>query len=654
MSRGSGPILDVRGLTRSYGARTLFRGVDLSVAEEEKVGVIGRNGLGKSTLFRILAGLEGYEEGTLALRRGARVGFLPQDPPLEPGRTILETAAEGRPELREALAGYHRVNRELAGAPGSEAEARLLERQGQLSARLDALDGWDWSHRVETVLTRLGIDGWDRTTGTLSGGERRRVSLARTLLSDPDLLLLDEPTNHLDADMVLWLEETLFDFPGAVLVVTHDRYFLDRVVDRMIEISPEGLASYDGGYSEYLEARAEREARARTEEEKRVKLLEKELAWARRSPPARTGKQKARRERAKEMATRQRERDRSRTREVELELQAAPRLGRTVLELEVVSKAYGRGDDRRVILDAFTDRLLAGERIGVAGPNGVGKTTLLRIVVGNEEPDAGTVVRGANTRIGYLDQERRLDPELSVARAVSDADWVQVGGRRMHLRAYLDRFLFPAHMQEQKVGSLSGGERNRVLLARLFLEEFNLLVLDEPTNDLDLDTLRILEEALEEFEGCVLIVTHDRFLLDKMATSLLVFEGDGRVRRHHGSWDSWLARREEERADVEERRREAERTRRESRASEARAQARRARAGRDRLSFHEKRELEGMEERIAALEEEKESLAARLADGAFYQESADEVAEATRRFGELERELQALYDRWMELEERAG
>jgi ABC transport system ATP-binding/permease protein len=604
-------ILDVRGLRKSYGARTLLDGVDLHLAEGEKVGVIGRNGSGKSTLFRILAGLEGHDGGTIALRRDVRVGFLPQDPEMDPGARTRDVAAEGLP---------------------------------------DGLDEWEKGHRVEAMLSRLGVEDPDRPVGDMSGGERRRVALARTLLQEPDLLLLDEPTNHLDADTVLWLEETLFDFPGAALIVTHDRYFLDRVVDRMLEVTPRGLTSYDGGYTDYLEERAARDERERVEEGKRLRFLEKELAWARRSPPARTGKQKARRGRARELAGEQRKIERQRTGAVEMEMAEAPRLGSRVLELHGVSKAYGD----RVILDDFSDRLLKGERVGVVGPNGVGKTTLLRLVVGEEAPDGGEVVLGENTRIGYLDQARELDPELSVERAVSELDRVRFQGREMHLNAYLDRFLFPPEVRGQKVSSLSGGERSRVLLARLLLQDSNLLVLDEPTNDLDLDTLRILEDALEGFPGCILLVTHDRYLLDRLATSLWVLEGEGRVRRHHGSWDAWLTRREEEQAGERARKQEEERRQRDRRAAEGREQAREARSDRQRLTFKEKRELEGLGDRIGELEREKEELGGRLADPEFYQNQEADVAGATRRYREVEEELEAAYQRWMELEEKAS
>ncbi|TVR65834.1 MAG: ABC transporter ATP-binding protein [Gemmatimonadales bacterium] len=643
-------VLDAQGLRKSYGARELLPGVDFSVAEREKVGVVGRNGSGKSTLLRILAGEESADAGTVALRRGLRVAYLPQDPPVDPHRTIFRTAGEGTGSLQGDLLAYQEVNQELARGPDGARLEELLARQSRLASRIERDGGWDLQHRIETVLTRLGIEGWERTMGTLSGGERRRVALARTLLSEPELLLLDEPTNHLDADTVLWLEETLYDFPGAVVVVTHDRYFLDRVVDRMVEVSHRGLTSYPGGYTDYLAQRAEREAREAVEAEKRSRLLEKELAWARRSPPARTGKQKARRARAAEMAEEARESSRERQGTVELEVTEAPRLGRTVLELHDVGKDYGE----RTVLDGVSDRLSAGERIGVVGPNGAGKSTLLRIVVGEETPDRGHVVLGENTRVGYLDQQRELDPELTIARAVSVSDWVELNGRRLHLKAYLDRFLFPAHLHNQKVSSLSGGERTRLLLARLLLERFNLLVLDEPTNDLDLDTLRILEEAVEDFPGCVLVVTHDRFLLDKVATSLLVFEGEGRVRRHHGSWDRWLQRREAETAARRERERDEERARKEARASAAREQAREARSDRPRLSYRERQELDGVVERIRILEGEKEKLETQLADPATYGGDTTGIAVASRRLGEVQGELEPLYERWMELEERAG
>jgi len=433
--------------------------------------------------------------------------------------------------------------------------------------------------------------------------------------------------------------------------VTHDRYFLDRVVDRMVEVTSEGLLSYEGGYTDYLEARIQREARLRVEEDKRTKLIEKELAWARRSPPARTGKQKARRARAKELGVEQREREARRIRDVELEMADAPRLGRKILELDRVTKRYGG----RPVLSGVTDRLLAGDRIGIVGPNGAGKSTLLRIVAGVEAPDEGVVTLGENTRVAWFDQERKLDPELTVGRAVSTTDWVELNGRTMHLRAYLDRFLFPSHVHDQRVSALSGGERNRLLLARLFLQEFNLLLLDEPTNDLDLDTLQVLEDLLEEFTGCLLVVSHDRYLLDKVATSLLVFEGEGRVRRHHGSWDAWLARTEASRAEADARRREGERREKEARAEAARVESRASRSAGPRLTYQEQKELRQLTSRIGELEGEQAGLEAALADPSLYAAGGDaSPAAMTHRYARVKEELDEALLRWMELEERAG
>ena len=606
-------ILDVRDLRKSYAAKVLFDGVTFFVSEGEKVGIIGRNGSGKTTLFEILAGIEGYEEGVIARRQDLVVGYLPQDPQIDPTHSVFETVSEGRAQVSDTAAD------------------------------------WEWNHRIARSLTQLQVEGWDRKMGELSGGERRRVALARTFLSEPELLLLDEPTNHLDADTVLWLEEILFDFRGAVLVITHDRYFLDRVVDRMIEISNGVLTSYSGGYTEYLETRAECVAREEAEDARRVRFLERELAWARKAPPARTGKQKARRRRVLELASEQWDRERTRQGEVEIDIGGSPRQGHRVVDIHDLSFHYGD----KVVIENFSDRLLAGERVGVIGPNGVGKTTLLRILTGEEFPKSGSIVLGENTRIGYFDQDREIDPTLSVERAVSKTDWVSVGGRSIHLRAYLERFLFPPHVQRQRVDSLSGGERNRLLLARLLLQEFNLLILDEPTNDLDLDTLRVLEEALESFSGCVVMVTHDRYLLDKLATSLWVFEGGGEIYRHHGGWDSYLARREKDQESNTALRREKEQSRQKARAEVARMQAKAARSDPKRLSYNEQRELEGMDARIAGVEVERDELSGLLGNPEFYRGEAARVSAVTTRYNDLEKELKALYNRWMDLEERA-
>jgi ABC transport system ATP-binding/permease protein len=634
------PLLTVTDLHKSHGTRLLFAGVSFGVEDGEKVGFIGPNGAGKSTLLRIVAGLEAPDRGVLAMRRGATVGFLPQEPELAAGETIRSAVGGGRPGMRESLDEYYAVAAEIAAS--TDPPERLLLRQGELMSKIEALGGWHWMHEVERVLTQLDLTSWDRDVEALSGGEKKRVALGRVLLDAPDLLLLDEPTNHLDADTTRWLEEWLLDYAGAVMLVTHDRYFLDRAVSRMIEVTPRDFASYDGGYTEYLEAKAEREAREATAAAKRDKLVEQELAWVKRSPAARTGKQKARIKRL-DAARAESDADRPSS-DMELRFGPPPRLGRTVLELEDVSKSYAE----RTLIRGLTTRLRAGERIGVIGPNGAGKTTLLRLVLGLEQPDSGTVRLGANTRVAYFDQQRAdLDPSRSVYEAVANEEWVEFGGRRVHLRSYLESFLFPTAVQDQRVGSLSGGERNRVMLARFLLQEANLLVLDEPTNDLDLPTLRVLESALADFGGCVLVVSHDRFFLDKVATGLLVFERDGVVHRHEGGYDLYRRLKEEAARAAAAAEPKEERT---ARKAAERKDAPRAR----RLTYQERRELEGMEAAILAAEERRDEIGVQLTVPALYVDTPGKVAELRAELAEVEALVESLYARWAELEEIAS
>jgi ABC transport system ATP-binding/permease protein len=641
-------VLNVNGLRKGFGGRIILDGVSFAIDEGEKVGFIGANGSGKSTLFRIVSGLDGADSGDIAIRRGVRATYLAQEPEFAAGQLITDAVAEGRPELRDALRDYDVVSRRLAGT--HDDHDALVHRQADLAATLDRLGGWDWTHRVEAMLTRLGVASWDRTVDDLSGGEAKRVALARALLAEPELLLLDEPTNHLDADTILFLEEYLIDYAGAVMLITHDRYFLDRVVDRMMEVVNGELNTFSGGYTQYLEESAARAERQAVVDSRRRRLIEQELDWARRSPPARTGKQRARVQRAKSLESESAEYRASRAKDMRLHAPDTTRLGRTVLNLHAVSKGY----DGRTLVRGFSTIMRAGERIGIIGPNGAGKTTLLRIILGEEAPDSGEVETGINTRIAYYDQRRaELDPDVSVYEAAGNTDWVEIGGRRTHLRSYLEDFLFPTERQQQKVGSLSGGERNRLMLAKLLMQPANLLILDEPTNDLDLVTLQVLEAAIADYPGCVLMVTHDRFFLDKIATALFVFEGNGVVHRHEGNFE--LYRRLRERKDAEAA----------ALATEAR-QARAAAEGRiasrapaaasgapQKLSWKEARELEGLEQRILEAESRREELAARLADPALYQDAAAAAA-ANAEFQAATAQVDALFARWTELEERNG
>jgi ATP-binding cassette subfamily F protein uup len=635
-------ILNVQNLQKSFGTRTLFSGVSFAVDEGEKVGFIGANGSGKTTLFRVVAGIEGMEGGSLALKREATVGYLAQEPEFAEGDTIRSAVAAGHPEMEAVLREYHSVSDRIAAGEGDE---RLVAKQGDLLSRIDALGGWEWEHQVENMLTRVELDGWDRPVEGLSGGEKKRVSLARVLLQRPDLLLLDEPTNHLDADTTLWLEDYLLDYPGAVMLITHDRYFLDRVVTRMIEVHRAELTSFPGAYTEYLEAKSVREERLSVEEAKRAKLIEQELAWVKRSPAARTGKQKARINRLSGTQVEQAEKRLPSQDVADIRFGHPPRLGRTVLEIEDVSKAYGD----RVLVDGLTTGLRAGERVGIVGPNGAGKTTLLRMILGEEAPDSGKLELGENTRIAYFDQRREeLDPDSTLLEAISNQDWVMAAGQRVHVRSYLESFLFSTQVHDQKVRSLSGGERNRLLLARLLLQDANLLILDEPTNDLDLVTLQVLESALADFPGCLLVVTHDRYFLDKLATGLLVFEGDGVVRRHEGGYDLYRRLREQRLAE------EAERERAARAPAPRQAKAVPKAAAARKLSWREKEELEGMEAAIQAAEEERKRLEESLSVSSLYVDTPDKVAEVTESFRLASERVDRLYARWAELEEIAS
>jgi ATP-binding cassette subfamily F protein uup len=637
-------LLRAANVQLSFGSRTVFQGLTLTIEEGERVGLVGVNGSGKSSLMKILAGAARADTGELQLRRGARVTYLPQEPEFPEGATVASELSVSQAPLKEALAAHAELARRLESAP-ADAHDRLLEQMAALSDRIEQMGGWDTEHHAKTLLDRLGVKDWERPVAQLSGGLRKRVAIARALLTRPDLLLLDEPTNHLDADTVDWLEEELDKLPGALLLVTHDRYFLDGLVDRIVEIQPgEGVTSYPGNYQAYLEQKLVAQENAELAQHKRERWIAQEVAWLRRGPEARRTKSKARIERAQKLMA---EKGFQRPKVAELRVAAAPRLGHTVIEAEGLRKSFGE----RKVLDGVDFRLQRGERVGLVGPNGVGKTTFLRVLLGETPPDGGKLVIGKNTKVAYYDQQRaQLDLESTVYDSASQGeDWVILGEQKVALRDYLDDLLFPVPMQRMRVKALSGGERNRLLLARLFLEGANVLVLDEPTNDLDIVTLNILERLLLDFGGSTLLVTHDRYFLDKVATSILTFEGGGRVVRYEGNYAMY--RRLKEQADAQAA--SAAPAAKPAPRKEEPPPAPKAPRKPGKLSYKEQRELDGMEAAIEAAETKKAALEAQLADPAVYS-NGPKVAEVQKELEATAAEVDRLYARWQELQDLAA
>ena len=648
------PILTARNLSKAYGARPLFTGATFTLRRGEKAALLGVNGTGKSTLLRVLAGLEPADGGSVEQRRDTTILYLPQEPELAPERTARQIVQEG-------LAAWHAVKEEYdlvtekIGNEGHE-DLALLTRQAALGDSLEHHGGWSRDHEVDEMLGHLGIDDRDRPVGTMSGGERRRVALARLLVARPDLAILDEPTNHLDADTIAWLEEHLRDvFPGAVLIVTHDRYVLDAVATRIFELENGNLTEFTkrsdalGAYADFLEQRADRDAHEERTESNRQNLIRREIEWLRRGPKARSTKQKARIQRAEAVIG---ESGPQRRGQVELSglEDGAKRLGGTILECRDLCLDLGG----RRLIDHLTLSLVRGDRVGIVGPNGAGKTTLLRAVTGELTPTSGSVVRGAQTKIAFFDQARTsLKDDWTVFENVAEregadrtgAGAVTIGDRTLELRAYLELFLFDGNALRRKVSALSGGERARVALALALKTGANVLLLDEPTNDLDIATLSALEELLESWPGCALIVSHDRWFLDRVATSILAFEGNGKCVLYGGNWSDYRERRLAAPAPgpkiVEL-----------PAGATMRAPPPAPVAPEKKLSFAERLELEKILDVIAAAEVKVAELEAKLA--ALYTKAPDQ-AERVRNEGlAAQAEVTRLVQRWEELEARKG
>ena len=528
-------IYSMVGVSKYYDKRPVLKDIYLSYFYGAKIGVIGLNGSGKSSLLRILAGVDQEFNGETVLSPGHTVGFLEQEPLIDDARTVREVVEEAVQETVALLKEFEEINAKFAEEMSEKEMNALLERQGEVQEKLDHQDAWDLDARLEMAMDALRCPPPDTPVKVLSGGERRRVALCRLLLQKPDILLLDEPTNHLDAESVAWLEHHLQSYPGTVIAVTHDRYFLDNVAGWILELDRGEGIPWKGNYTSWLEQKQERLRRQEKSESDRQKTLQRELEWIRMSPKARRAKGKARITAYETLLDQESQKRRE---DLEIPIPAGPRLGNVVIEAQEVRKGYGDS----LLVEKMTFALPPGGIIGVIGPNGAGKTTLFRMIIGQEQPDSGKIRIGETVALAYVDQSRTLDPQKSIWEEISGgADLLKLGTREINSRAYVARFNFSGTDQQKKVGVLSGGERNRVHLAKMLKEGANVLLLDEPTNDLDVNTLRALEEALENFAGCAVVVSHDRWFLDRIATHILAFEGDSKVVWFDGNYSEYEA-----------------------------------------------------------------------------------------------------------------
>src|SRR5918995_338188 len=532
-------IYSMIGVSKYYDKKAVLKDIYLSYFYGAKIGVIGLNGSGKSSLLRILAGADKDINGEAILSPGYTIGYLEQEPLIAEARTVREVVEEAVQETVSLLKEFDEINAKFGEELSDDEMNALLERQGAVQEKLDQLDAWDLDSRLEMAMDALRCPPPDTPVKVLSGGERRRVALCRLLLQKPDILLLDEPTNHLDAESVAWLEHHLQTYPGTIIAVTHDRYFLDNVAGWILELDRGEGIPWKGNYSSWLEQKQERLRREEKSESERQKTLQRELEWIRMSPKARRAKGQARINAYENLLAAE---SGKRREDLEIHIPPGPRLGDVVIEADKVSKAYGD----QLLVEDMTFALPPGGIVGVIGPNGAGKTTLFRMITGQEQPDSGAIRIGETVVLGYVDQSRILDPEKSIWEEITGgADSLKLGTREMNSRAYVARFNFSGTDQQKKVGMLSGGERNRVHLAKMLKGGANVLLLDEPTNDLDVNTLRALEEALENFAGCAVVISHDRWFLDRIATHILAFEGDSKVVCFDGNYSEYEADRKQ-------------------------------------------------------------------------------------------------------------
>jgi len=627
------PLLRLENVSLAYGHRPLLENARLEIRRGERVCLVGRNGEGKSSLLRLLSGEAAPDDGEIRIRPGTRIAHLAQEVSVDSDDTVFDVVAGGLAELGRLISQYHHAAAELAHAP----TPALAERLAQLQHALEAGDGWRREQRVETVLSRLNLDG-DAKMHALSGGWRRRAMLARALVCEPDLLLLDEPTNHLDIEAITWLEDFLAGYSGALLFVSHDRAFLKRLATRIIELDRGALTSWPGSYDDYLRRKEDQLAVEAQHNALFDKKLSQEEAWIRQGVKARRTRNEGR-VRALEALREKRRQRRERAGKVDLKLEAGESSGQLVFEAEHVDFSFG---DKVVVKD-FTARIMRGDRVGIIGPNGAGKSTLIKLLLGELPPTRGSLRRGTRLQPAYFDQQRaQLDPDATVMDSVGEgSQTVTINGRSQHVAGYLQNFLFPPERLRSPVSTLSGGERNRLLLARLFARPANLLVMDEPTNDLDVETLELLEELLLEYPGTLLLVSHDRAFLDNAVTSTLVFEGGGRIGEYVGGYSDWLRQRPNPPVPRSEAPARAARP-----APAAGASSTKAR----KLSYKEQRELAALPGKIEALEAEQAQLQTAVSAPAFYQQAGEAVSATLARLQAVTGELEACYERWEALE----
>jgi ABC transport system ATP-binding/permease protein len=605
----------------AFGHVALLDHADFSLESGERVGLIGRNGAGKSSLLRILAGLERPDDGEVQRQQGLHTAFVPQEPVLADDATVFDAVRSGLAHVIALIDDYTHGRGDLDALQG----------------RIEAQDGWNWNQRVEETLHRLHLEPEVRI-GSLSGGNRKRVALAQALVRRPDVLLLDEPTNHLDLDSIEWLENLLLEFRGSVVLITHDRAFLDRVATRIVELDRGRLLSYPGNFSRYQALKEEQLAQEAVINAKADKLLAQEEVWVRKGVEARRTRSQSRIGRLEQLRARRTARREALGR-VSMDVATGQPTGKIVAELQHVSKAFG---DRVVVRD-FSATILRGDKVGLVGPNGAGKTTLLKLILGELAADRGRVRLGSNLQVAYFDQMRTaLDPNATLEDFISPgSEWIEIGRQRKHVKSYLGDFLFSPARSASPVRSLSGGERNRLLLARLFARPANVLVLDEPTNDLDIDTLELLEDLLQDYEGTVFLVSHDRAFLDNVVTSTIAFEGDGIWREYEGGVEDWLAQSRRAREFAE-----AARAPTPAPVRERPATAAAAPAAKRKLGYKEQRELEALPGLIDALEEEQKQIQAELASGSVYRDDPGRAQQLAVRSEQIEHELMAALERW--------